>query len=81
MGTAGTTCLFFVIYDEDEKANMTQIQRDFTMKNIIDRVEAAGLITKCFYSIQRDEIYVKVRCSPDRLKEGSISHWLQAFAR
>ena len=38
----------FVIYDEDEKANMTQIQRDFTMKNIIDRVEAAGLITKCF---------------------------------
>ena len=59
----------FVIYDEDEKENMTQIQRDFTMKNIVDRIEAAGLITKCFYSIQRDEIYVKVRCSPDRLKE------------
>ena len=59
----------FVVYDEDEKDNMTQIQRDFTMKKIIDRIETAGLITKCFYSIQRDEIYVKVRCSPDRLKE------------
>ena len=59
----------FVVYDEDEKVNMTQIQRDFTMKNIIDRIECAGLETRCFYSIQRDEIYVKVRCKPDRLKE------------
>jgi hypothetical protein len=59
----------FVIYDEDEKDEMTQIQRDFTFKAVIDRVQGAGMETKCFYSVQRDEIYVKVRCNPERLKE------------
>lgn len=59
----------FEVYDEDDKEDMTQIQRDFTFKAVIDRVEGAGLETKCFYSVQRDEIYVKVRASPDRLRE------------
>jgi len=59
----------FNVYDEDEKEHMTSFQKEFTMKNVIDRIENAEMQTKCFYSVQRDEVYVKVRCVPTRLKE------------
>ena len=59
----------FNVYDEDEKDSMTSFQKEFTMKNVIDRIENAEMQTKCFYSVQRDEVYVKVRCPPSRLKE------------
>lgn len=49
------------------------------MGNIIERLVNAGLSVKFFYSCQRDEIYVKVRAEPKRLKtEASrISYRLQ----
>jgi len=59
----------FNVWDEDEKEGMKQLQKDWTMKNIIDRITSTHMETKCFYSCQRDEIYVKVRCSPDRLRD------------
>jgi len=59
----------FNVYDEDEKDHMTAFQKEFTMKNVIDRIENAEMQTQCFYSVQRDEVYVKVRCVPTRLKE------------
>lgn len=58
----------FNVFDEDDKERMTELQREFTMKNVIDRVTAAGVETTCFYSCQRDEIYVKTRVAPMRLK-------------
>lgn len=59
----------FNVYDEDEKSKMKPLQKELTMKNVIDRITEAQVETKCFYSCQRDEIYVKVRCNPDRLKD------------
>jgi hypothetical protein len=58
----------FKVYDEDERDDMTSTQKEFTMKNVIDRIENAELETKCFYSVQKDEVYVKVRCPPSRLR-------------
>lgn len=58
----------FKVYGEDEIAGLNEAQRKFTMKNIIDRCNQALMQTKCFYSCQRDEIYVKVRVSPSRLE-------------
>ena len=59
----------FNVYDEDDKGKMTQLQKDWTMKTIIDKITQTKIETKCFYSCQRDEIYVKIRCNPDRLKD------------
>ena len=59
----------FNVYDEDEKDNMKQLQKDWTMKVIIDKIQSTQMETKCFYSCQRDEIYVKVRCKPERLRD------------
>lgn len=61
--------LVFKVYDEEDKGEMSPIQKKFTMKNVIDRINNAGMETKCFYSVQRDEVYVKIRCAMSRLKE------------
>ncbi len=37
------------------------------MKQVTDRLSNAELEFKCFYSCQRDEIYVKIRATPSRL--------------
>lgn len=59
--------LVFKVYDEKFDA-FSDYQRRFTMGNIIDRLTEAGLETKCFYSCQRDEVYVKIRVTPERLR-------------
>jgi hypothetical protein len=48
---------------------MNSAQKEYTMKNVIDRIDSSGMETACFYSVQRDEIYVKVRCPPLRLRQ------------
>lgn len=59
----------FKVYQEDEIEKLSEEQIAFSMKNIFDRLEHAQLQVKCFYSCQRDEIYVKVRATPERLLE------------
>ena len=59
----------FKVFDEDDKDKMTELQKEYTMKNVIDRISQAGVETTCFYSCQRDEIYVKTRVKPERLKQ------------
>lgn len=59
----------FKVYQEDEITTLSENQILYSMKNIVDRMEHAQLHVKCFYSCQRDEIYVKVRATPDRLLE------------
>ena len=59
----------FDVYDEEEKSVMNSAQKEYTMKNVIDRIDSSGMETACFYSVQRDEIYVKVRCPPLRLRQ------------
>lgn len=59
----------FKVLDEGAlKETVTQYQKDFSMKNIVDRLQRAGFETQCFYSCQRDEIYVKVRCKMHRIQ-------------
>ncbi len=57
----------FKVYEEDEIQFLNDYQNKFTMKSIIDRCQCGKIETKCFYSCQRDEIYVKMRCAPNRL--------------
>lgn len=57
----------FRVWTEEEKAHLSSYQIKYSMKNIIERINLAGLESRCFYSCQRDEIYVKLRCPPARL--------------
>lgn len=59
--------LVFHVYDEDDD-DLTPIQLQFGLKTVVERLNAAGLETSLFYSCQRDEIYVKIRASPERLR-------------
>lgn len=58
----------FKVVVEEDKTDMTDFQRSFSMKKIVDRLQKAGFETECFYSCQRDEIYVKFRMNMNRLK-------------
>ena len=60
--------LVFKVYAENELRYLNEMQQNFTMKSILDSCQAALIETKCFYSCQRDEIYVKLRVHPPRLK-------------
>jgi hypothetical protein len=61
--------LVFAVYDEEAKDKLTKIQKKYSMKKVIASLQAAGVETSCFYSCQRDEIYVKLRVPPNRLKK------------
>lgn len=71
--------MVFKIYDEDYKKKMSSYQKKYSMKSVVDRIQASGMESRCFYSCQRDEVYVKVRCSPKRLMEeaGRIDYKLR----
>lgn len=61
--------LVFAVHDESAKQNLSKTQRKFSMKKVISNLIGAGVETSCFYSCQRDEIYVKLRVPPNRLKK------------
>jgi hypothetical protein len=66
----------FAVLTNEEKEALTPYQLKFTMKSIINRLQNAGLETKLFYSCQRDEIYVKVRATHERLlKQADIINY------
>lgn len=47
---------------------MSERQQNQSMKYVINRLADAGLQNKLFYSVQRDELYCKIRCSLPRLQ-------------
>jgi hypothetical protein len=58
----------FKVYDEEIKStSFNNFQIKYSMKQVTDRLSNAELEFKCFYSCQRDEIYVKIRATPSRL--------------
>lgn len=59
----------FNVIEDEEKENLTEYQTKNSLKNIIDRLLNAKLECECFFSCQRDEIYLKMRASVDILKE------------
>lgn len=57
--------MVFRIIPIDQKLSLIQEKR--SLKFILDRLAESGLQTKLFYSIQHDEVYVKIRCPLPRL--------------
>ena len=43
--------------------------RKNTLRDVLKKFTTAGLETKCFYSRDRDKVFVKVRASYDRLRK------------
>jgi hypothetical protein len=60
--------MVFPVYDE-EYESFNQFQTKFSLVNVLQRFNKAGLDVKYFYSCQRDEIYLKIRATPDRLRQ------------
>lgn len=57
----------FKVLTEDEKLLLTSYQKEYSMKHCIERLQAASLDIKLFYSCQRDEVFIKIRASRERL--------------
>ena len=60
--------LVFKVIEDEEKDSLSEFQTTFSLKNILDRMINAQLECRCFYSCQRDEIYIKMRASVSLLK-------------
>lgn len=76
-GHSWDCAIVFKINEYDEKRAL-DLEKDKSryedaksksLKSILHRLAEAGLETKLFYSIQNDEVYVKVRGSLKRLKD------------
>ena len=57
----------FRVYDETE--TLTGYQSKHSMRSILRNIKAGGLETYLYYSVQRDEVYCKVRAPLPRLKQ------------
>lgn len=68
----------FVFQVRDEWDDLDDFQKEFSMKRVINALAAAGLHTSQFYSVQRDEVYCKIRCPRDRLVAQAVSRSLNA---
>ena len=49
------------------KTKLRDVQNENSLKFILGRLNDAGLQNKLFYSVQRDEVYCKIRCPLPRL--------------
>ncbi|CAM9468938.1 unnamed protein product [Pylaiella littoralis] len=58
--------LVFEVRAEDKE--LTSYQRKFSLKEVLTRLNAGGIETRMFYSVQRDEVYCKIRCPLERLQ-------------
>jgi hypothetical protein len=63
--------LVFKVHDEDddfyEKYKENDYKKNYTFGKIWTKIQRAGLEVNCFFSCQRDEIYMKIRAKPSRL--------------
>jgi hypothetical protein len=57
--------MVFKILKADVK--LSDKQKEFSLKYILNRLSASGLQTKLFYSAQNDEVYCKIRAPLKRL--------------
>lgn len=59
-------CMVFDIHDAEDK--LSAVQEKYNLKYIIDQLAEGGLQTKLFYSVQNDEVYLKIRAPMKRLQ-------------
>lgn len=57
----------FVFQVRNEWDELSDFQKEFSMKRVINSLTMAGLETSQFYSVQRDEVYCKIRVPRARL--------------
>ncbi|OQR84255.1 hypothetical protein ACHHYP_13660 [Achlya hypogyna] len=57
----------FVFKVHDQDATLTEAQTTFSMRAVLQRLAAAGLETKLFYSAKRNFVFCKIRASIERL--------------
>eukprot|EP01031_Cornospumella_fuschlensis_P043140 gene43140-52728_t len=57
--------IVFQVHNADSR--IKPVQEEKSIKFIIQRLSDAGLQTKMFYSVQNDEVYLKIRCPYSRL--------------
>lgn len=57
----------FVFQVRNEWDVLDDFQKEYSMKRVLSLLALAGLETSQFYSVQRDEVYCKIRCPLDRL--------------
>lgn len=57
--------MVYRVIPADER--LSSVQETKSLKYILERITDAGLQTKLFYSVQNDEVYVKIRCPLPRL--------------
>lgn len=62
----------FVFKVTDERTELPRERKKYSLRNILERVQGAGLDAAMFYSTQRDEVYCKIRAPLARL-EGEAS--------
>jgi hypothetical protein len=58
--------VFGIRYEDDHQ--FSAYQKKFSVKEILNRLAAGGMETRMYYSVQRDEVYCKIRCPLDRLE-------------
>lgn len=67
--TNGYSWDYVMVFAITPAANkLSPIQEEHNVKYILQHLADAGLQTKCFYSIQNDELYVKIRAPYGRLQ-------------
>lgn len=59
----------FEVVEDENKGELSKFRTAYSLKNILDRLNKANFECGCFYSCQRDEIYIKMRVSIQTLKE------------
>jgi hypothetical protein len=59
--------LVFAVHDEMNE--LSKQEKLYSVNNVYQRLKNAELDAKCFFSCQRDEVYIKVRVGPERLQK------------
>lgn len=59
-------CMVFEVHDAEDR--LSAKQQNKSLKYVIDRLAEGGLQTKLFFSVQKDEVYLKIRAPLKRLQ-------------
>ena len=59
--------MVFKVHGPDDY--ISDYQRHYSLRRIVERLEMGGLETKLFKSYNYDKIFCKIRCSAERLKD------------
>lgn len=65
--------MVFKVYGEDQEDKLSGKKNEFraknTLKKVLNNLSKGGLESKCFFSRDRDRVFVKIRASYERLAE------------